>query len=207
INVTLSVFAFRTSVDSISLSLWAVASYGVGVMVFLRWAIRKRQREQSRQSLPVARKFRATRNACLFGVMLAAPWGLLGVWLLGNLPKQQELILIALCVGMSASGSVLLSATYPAALTYAVCILAPVALKCFLILDGHEYFLLGALTLSYLVFLFNCISSCAKVFADKNRAVEELSKSLIEIENARRETERANRRFEAALQNMPQGLV
>ena len=112
-------------------------------------------------------------------VLLAAPWGVLGAWLLGQLPQQQELILIALCVGMSASGSVLLSTIYPAAITYMACILAPVAIKCFFLLAGREYLLLGALTLCYAMFLLNCISTCARLFAEKKSAVDELKRKSI----------------------------
>jgi diguanylate cyclase (GGDEF)-like protein len=64
------------------------------------------------------------------------------------------------------------------------CILAPVAIKCFFLMGGEEYLLLGVLTLSYAMFLLNCISTCARLFAEKNNAVQELEKSLAEIEHA-----------------------
>lgn len=195
VNVTLAVIAFWRHVESAPLLLWAAGSYGVGIWVFLRWATRRRRRAKPSTSP----RSRATRRATIFGAALAAPWGILGFWLLGELPQQPELILVALCVGMSASGSVLLSSTYPAAITYMTCILAPVALKCFVVLGSGEYRLLGALTISYGLYLLNCIGSCAKLFADRNRAVDELQQSLLE-------TQDANARFEAALRNMPQGL-
>ena len=190
VNVTISLIAFQSSVPWAPLALWAGPSYAVAAWVFCRWATRARRKKRAdaSRSAPSAH---ATRKAIIFGVILAAPWGVLGLWLLGQLPQQQELILIALCLGMSASGSVLLSATYPAAIAYMACILIPVAIKCFLLLEGREYLLLGALTVSYAVFLLNCINSCAKLFSDKNRAVEELSKSLIAAEDARREIEHA----------------
>lgn len=153
VNVTISLFAFQASVPWDLLAIWAAGSYAVAAYVFFRWATRSRRARRTEVSRS------ATRKAIIYGAALAAPWGVLGCWLLGALPQQQELILIALCVGMSASGSVLLSATYPAALTYMACILAPVAIKCFLVLQGREYVLLGALTLSYAVFLLNCINS------------------------------------------------
>lgn len=195
VNVTLAVIAFWPHVESISLLLWAAGSYGVGAWVLLRWATRRRRLAR----LGTSPSSRATRRATIFGAVLAAPWGILGFCLLGELPQQPELILIALCVGMSASGSVLLSATYPSAITYMACILAPVALKCFVVLGSGEYRLLGALTISYGLFLLNCIGSCARLFADRNRAVDDLQQSLREIRSA-------NTRFEAALRNMPQGL-
>ena len=82
----------------------------------------------------------------------------------------------------------MLSAVYPAAVTYMACILVPVAAKCIL-LQGNEYLLLGALALSYALFLLNCIDNYARLFAEKQRAVEELSRSLAAAENAQREIE------------------
>lgn len=195
VNVTLAVIAFWGHVAPIALLSWSIASYGVGFWVLLRWLSRRGRAAMSRDPSPL----HFNRRALFFGVVLSAPWGVLGFWLLGELPPQSELILIALCVGMSASGSVLLSATYPSAMTYMLCILAPVALKCFFFLGASEYRLLGALTLSYGLFLVNCIASCSKLFVDRNRAVEKLQQSLLE-------TKYANSRFEAALRYMPQGL-
>lgn len=202
VNVTLALIAFHDNAEPAPLLLWAAVSYGVGAWVFLRWVTRRKRR--ARQC--ATSSSRAARRAVIFGVVLGAPWGILGFWLLGDLPQQRELILIALCLGMSASGSVLLSATYPSAITYMVCILLPIVIKCF-VLKGGEYHMLGALTLSYSVFLLNCIGSCAKLFADRSRAVDELRQSLLTAETAKQEVERANDRFEAALRNMPQGLV
>jgi diguanylate cyclase (GGDEF)-like protein/PAS domain S-box-containing protein len=202
VNVTLAVIAFQRNVEWVPLMLWAATSYGVGAWVLFRWATRRKRFKR----LGTSPRSSAPRRAAIFGAVLSAPWGILGFWLLGDLPQQQELILIALCLGMSASGSVLLSATFPSAITYMTCILAPVALKCFVVLSSSEYHLLGALTLSYSLFLLNCIRSCAKLFADRNRAVDELRQSLLATENAKRDIERANNRFESALRNMPQGL-
>jgi diguanylate cyclase (GGDEF)-like protein len=186
INVTISLIAFHVSVPFAPLAIWAAASYAVAAWVLFRAIRRARRKARADASQPA--RTPSARKAVIFGALLAAPWGLLGLWLLGQLPQQQELILIALCVGMSASGSVLLSAVYPAAVTYMACILVPVAVKC-LLLDGYEYVLLGALALSYGMFLLNCINSCSRLFADKQRAVEELRKSLIAAEAAQREIE------------------
>lgn len=202
VNVTLALIAFRHHVESANLLLWAVVSYGVATWVLFRWATRSKRQPKSR----VSSLSSASSKATIYGIVLAAPWGILGFWLLGNLPQQPELILIALCLGMSASGSVLLSASYPSAITYMICILAPVALKCLFVLDNGEYRLLGALTVSYGLFLLVCIGSCARLFADRSRAVREARQSLLVTESAKKDIENANARFEAALRNMPQGL-
>lgn len=200
INVTIAAVSFWGYVEWTLLLPWTVGSYAVGFWVLLRWL-----RRRHRPPIPRAQS-NVTRRAAILGAVLAAPWGILAFWLLGALPQQSELILVALCLGMSASGSVLLSTAYPSAITYMICILAPVALKCFIVLGGSEYNLLGALTISYSLFLLNCIGSCAKLFEDRNRAIGELSASLLETQIAKRNIEDANARFEAALRNMPQGL-
>jgi diguanylate cyclase (GGDEF)-like protein len=175
VNVTIAIIAFHESIPAYSLLAWGVSAYSVAAYVLFRW-IRRTPKPPSIQ--------RSLKISIIYGALLAAPWGVLGAWLLGQLPQQQELILIALCVGMSASGSVLLSTIYPAAITYMACILAPVAIKCFFLLAGREYLLLGALTLCYAFFLLNCITVCARLFAEKTNAVQELEKSLSEIEHA-----------------------
>jgi diguanylate cyclase (GGDEF)-like protein len=186
INVTVALIALHSSVPVIPLALWAAASYGVAAWLVLR-AIRRARRKARTGAAPSGR-MPSTRKAVIFGALLAAPWGVLGFWLLGGQPQQQELIVIALCVGMSAGGSVMLAAVYPAAVAYMACILLPVAVKCIL-LQGTEYLLLGALALSYAMFLLNCIDNYARMFAEKQRALEELSRSLLAAENAQREIE------------------
>jgi diguanylate cyclase (GGDEF)-like protein len=186
LNVTVALVAFHSSVSVVPLALWASASYAVAAWLVLR-AINRARRKARTDGMPSGRK-PSTRKAMIFGALLAAPWGVLGFWLLGQLPQQQELILIALCVGMSASGSVLLSAVYPAAIAYMACILVPVAAKCIL-LQTNEYLLLGALALSFAIFLVNCVDNYARLFADKLRVLEELSRSLVAAENAQREIE------------------
>lgn len=185
VNITIAFFAFRASVPFDAILTWAILSYLPPLYLLYRWLRRYGQ--------PISRSpsQRTKRKAIFYGIALAAPWGALGFWLLGQLPQREELILIALSVGMSASGSVLLAAIYPAAILYMSFILAPVAIKCFLLLDGHEYFLLGALTLSYMLFLVNCINSCWRAFTDKNRAIDELTVSLAKTDLAKKEIERA----------------
>jgi diguanylate cyclase (GGDEF)-like protein len=184
VNVTVALVAFHSSVRVDALALWGAASYAAAIWLVVRAIFRARRKARTGASR--SGRTPSTRKAVVFGALLAAPWGVLGFWLLGELPQQQELILIALCVGMSAGGSVLLSAVYPAAVTYMACVLVPVALKCFL-LAGSEYLLLGTLALCFALFLLNLIDNYARLFAEKQRAVEELSRSLIASEDAQRE--------------------
>ena len=190
VNVSVAVLAFKSWTPPAELASWAIGAYLLAAWLIYRWAVRSKRSIRLHRAKD-ERSSLAQRKAVLFGVLLALPWGSLGFWLLGSLPHERELILLALVTGMAASGSVLLSAAPLAAVTYMACILTPAALKCFLLIGGTEYDLLGVLAISYAVFLLNCIRSCAKLFAERHRAVEELSASLIEAQRARRETEHA----------------
>ena len=62
-----------------------------------------------RPSQPRSLSDRALRGAILGAVLSACPWGVLGTLYLGSIPHANELILLAVCAGMSASGSVMLA--------------------------------------------------------------------------------------------------
>lgn len=186
INTTIALVAFSSAAPWAPLLLWAVCSYAIGGWVLYRWLARSARRTADRRPRPGPQ---SVRKNVFYGAILAAPWGILGCWLLGQLPQHAELILIALCVGMSASGSVLLSAAYPAAIAYMAIVLGPVAVKCLVFATGYTS--LGALAVSFAIFLLSVIGSCAKLFADKGRALDDLARSLAEAERARREIEHA----------------
>jgi hypothetical protein len=61
-------------------------------------------------------------------------------------------------VGMAASGSVLLAPVPAAAAAYAATILIPLVFKCLIVL-GDRYVALGALAVSFLVFLLALIAT------------------------------------------------
>src|SRR5215472_17209174 len=65
-----------------------------------------------------------------YSFFMALPWSSLLVLELGALSHDLELILVALAVGMAATGTILLSAVPPVALVYMSIILIPSALKC-----------------------------------------------------------------------------
>ena len=93
---------------------------------------------------------------------------------LGALGRDQELILIALVVGMAASGAVLLSAVPSAAFSYMSGILIPGAVKCLILLDHSVYLLLGVLALSYWWFLAALIVKIAREITERKQAEEKL---------------------------------
>jgi len=184
VNTTVVLVAFQASVRWQPLLLWLAWSYAVGLWVLYRW-LAKIRRARSATEPRSPRKQHSVRKNIIFGAMMSAPWGVLGFWLLGSLPQQEELVLIVVCVGMSAGGSVLLSAAAPAANTYMLMILVPVVAKCFL-LDGIGYRLIGVMTLSYVLFLLISIKSYARLFAERGRALDRLASSLDAAEAASR---------------------
>ncbi len=119
-----------------------------------------------------------------YGTFLGLPWGILAGVLLGDLPARQEMILIALCVGMAASGSVLLSAMRPAAVAYFSAILIPLGFKCIFLATQKEYVILALLTVSFAAFLMVCVDSCSRLFIEKGRAIDELKESLLDTSRA-----------------------
>ena len=67
----------------------------------------------------VPRNFpRAARRATVYAFLLSLPWSAVAVLYLGSLPQDKELVLVALVVGMAASGTILLSALPFAAFAY-----------------------------------------------------------------------------------------
>jgi hypothetical protein len=112
-------------------------SYAVALAVLYRHA-RNRAR--------VPKNFRrAAGRATAYALFLALPWASMAVLHLGELAHDEELILVALGVGMAASGIILLSAVPAAAFSYMSGILIPTAVKCLVLLNPKGYVLLGIL--------------------------------------------------------------
>ena len=157
---------------------------------------------------------RSARKALLFGVLLALPWTVLATEWVGSVASSSEVVLIALCVGMAASGSVLLAPVPAAAAAYAATILLPLVFKCLIVL-GADYVALGALAISFLAFLLALIVTNSRMFIERLRAVNQLKNSFDALSEAREETERmamtdgltgvANRRAFITLLNVLDG--
>ena len=173
LNATIVVFSFWGSVPAHTLLAWYGVSCLIGAHVGYRWS-------QSRARKLNVPSRRALQRATLGAMLLALPWALLTVFCLGDLPHNNEVILVAVCYGMAASGSVYLAPVFPAALGYMLLILLPAALKCFL-LTAAGYGLLGWLTLSYAGFLLAVIGTNARLSierADASKLLGERSTCL-----------------------------
>ena len=162
INATIVALSFWGSVPTLELLSWYFVTCIIGAYAGCRWR-RNRSRELKRVSP------RLLERATLLAILLALPWSVLVAFYLGALPHSNELILIALCAGMAASGSVYLAPVFPAALAYMLVILLPATLKCFL-LDAPGYGLLGWLTLSYAGFLLVVIAINARLSIERTQA-------------------------------------
>jgi PAS domain S-box-containing protein len=139
-NTAVIAVALAGSVAPLPLIVWCAYSCSSALLLLLRHV-------HNRGRLP--RSFqRAAKKVTIYACFLALPWSSLGVLYLGSLPERQELILVALGIGMAACATVLLSAVPRAAFIYMSVILIPTAFKC-LLLGDKGYLLLGTLALSY----------------------------------------------------------
>ncbi len=189
INVVIAVVAFRGLIPGVELAAWAVASLAICSFIGLRSVTRSLRTRQSEASKPGS-PLRDGRWALLIALVSALPWAILATRWVGVVHGDSELILMALTVGMAASGSVLLAPIPAAAVLYATAILLPPALKCILFVPGHQYLGLGALAVSFLVFLYGLIVTTGRLFLERLEAVASLKDTIAALSEAREETER-----------------
>lgn len=189
INVVIAVVAFRGLIPGVELAAWAVASLAICSFIGLRSVTRSLRTRQSEASKPGS-PLRDGRWALLIALASALPWAILATRWVGAVHGDSELILMALTVGMAASGSVLLAPIPAAAVLYATAILLPPALKCILFVPGHQYLGLGALALSFLVFLYGLIVTTGRLFMERLEAITRLQDTIAALSEAREETER-----------------
>jgi diguanylate cyclase (GGDEF)-like protein len=187
INVALATIAFFDLVPTADLVLWTAGSLAICIYVGVR-SLRRRRRASVTATASRKSPLRPAHNVLLFSVLLALPWAFLGTVWAGQV-GDSEVVLIALMIGMAASGSVLLAPVPGAAVLYAATILIPLAVKCLFLLSNN-YLILGLLDLSFFVFLVGLIFSKAQVFMERLEAVESLKESVAALVSAREETER-----------------
>ena len=108
LNTTVLAFALAGSVPRPQLIAWCLYSYAIALALLYRHL-------RSRGRSPV-NFLRAVRRGTAYAFFLALPWSIMVVSYLGSLSQHEELILVALAVGMAASGTILLSAIPQAAL-------------------------------------------------------------------------------------------
>jgi two-component sensor histidine kinase len=161
LNTTILAVALAGSVPLAELIVWCLYSYSIAFFVLYRHLKNRGRSPRSFQ--------RATQKAAIYAFFLALPWSSLAVLNLGALSEQQELILIAIEVGMAASGTILLSAMPAAAFVYMSVILLPSALKC-VSFYGKGQLLLGALCLSFFGFLAALIVKTTRDIRERERA-------------------------------------
>ncbi len=186
INIVLATIAFRDLIPISKLALWSLGSLAICTFVGLRSVPDRPPTVPS--SGPEKKPLRPVGKALFFAFSLALPWSILGAEWAGSL-GDSEVILVALVVGMAASGSVLLAPIPAAAVLYAATILIPLSIKC-LFLASSNHLILGALSVSFLAFLIGLIASNSRIFAERVDAVEKLKDSVTALVDAREETER-----------------
>jgi PAS domain S-box-containing protein len=175
LNTTVLAIAVVGAIPTAQLIIWCSYSYLIAFIVLYRHA-----RNRSR----VAKSFRrAADRATTYAFFLALPWASMAVLELGALAHDEELILVALGVGMAASGTILLSAVPGAAFSYMSGILIPTAVKC-LVLFNRGYVLLGVLALSYWGFLAALIVKIMREISEREKADVTLEESEARLQEA-----------------------
>ena len=165
VNTAVIAIALVGSVQPVPLIIWSVYSCVIALLLLFRHVKNRGRSPRHFQ--------RATKKATIYAFFLALPWSSLAILYLGSVSQVQELILVALGIGMAASATVLLSAIPPAAFSYMSVILIPSALKCFL-LGQRGYLLLGTLALSY----WGCL---AALIAKTGRDIREREESELAL--------------------------
>jgi len=176
LNTTVLAIAVGSSIPRAQLIGWCLYSYAVALVLLYRH-VRNRGR--------IPRNFqRAARRAAVYAFFLALPWSAMAILHLGALAHDEELILVALGVGMAASGAILLSAVPAAAFGYMSGILLPSAVKCLIFLNHKGYVLLGVLALSYWWFLAALILKIRREIAERMQADVALKESEARLQEA-----------------------
>jgi PAS domain S-box-containing protein len=176
LNTTVQAVALAGSIPSAQLIVWCLYSYSIGLLLLYRHV-------RGRGHVP--RSFeRAARRATIYALLLALPWGSMSALYLGALAHDEELILVALGVGMAASGTVLLSALPAAAFAYMSGVLIPAAMKCVLLVNQKGYLLLGVLAVSYWWFLAALITKVTREIRERKQADVALNESEAELQEA-----------------------
>lgn len=176
LNTTVLAIAVQGSVPKAQLIGWCIFSYAIALVVLYRHV---RSRGRVPRSFP-----RAARRATVYAFFLALPWTAIAVLYLGALPHDEELILVALVVGMTASGTILLSALPAAAFSYMSGILLPSAVKCLVFLNQKGYVLLGVLAISYWWFLAALIAKITREISERKQADVALKESEVRLQQA-----------------------
>jgi PAS domain S-box-containing protein len=176
LNTTILAIAVAGSIPTTQLIIWCGYSYAIALVVLYRHA-------RSRARVPKSFR-RAAGKATAYAFFLAVPWASMAVLHLGALTHDEELILVALGVGMAASGTILLSAVPPAAFSYMSGILIPTAVKCLVVLNQKGYVLLGILALSYWGFLAALIAKITRDISERKKVDVALEESEARLREA-----------------------
>ncbi len=184
INAVIAFIAFVGAVPFGWLLVWTICSLTICTGIGLQTYARKFETKSKRRNVHSA------NIALVYAFLLSLPWAVLAVTWLGWLDDNRQIILIALTVGMAASGSLLLMPVPAAAAVSAITILAPLIVKWGL-LGAEKNFILAALAASFLAFLLFLIAIGGRMFLERLHALDQIRVSEAEAKMAREEAERA----------------
>jgi signal transduction histidine kinase/CheY-like chemotaxis protein len=186
INTIIACIAFDGAIPATWLLIWAICSLAVCSGIALQTLARKSEQKWKQRNV------RNANIALVHAFLLALPWTVLAVTWIGSLDDDRQIILIALTVGMAASGSLLLMPVPPAAAVSTVTILAPLIVK-WTILGEQKNFVLAGLAASFLAFLLFLIVVGGRMFVERLQALDQIRRSESEAKLAREEAERATK--------------
>lgn len=176
LNTTVLAIAVAGTIPRAQLIGWCTYSYAIALLLIYRHVKNRGRPPRSFE--------RGAHRATMYAFFLALPWSAMAVLHLGALPYDEELILVALGVGMAASGTILLSAIPWAASSYMLGILIPTAVKCLLFTNQRVYLLLGVLALSYCWFLAALIAKVKREIDERKQADIALKDSEARLQEA-----------------------
>jgi signal transduction histidine kinase/ActR/RegA family two-component response regulator len=182
INVAIAFAAFSGNIPHWPLTTWVLCSLGICGTIGLRALRPMRSRYKEGKCSAV--------NSLLFAVVLALPWTTLATIWAGTMGGEDQVILIALVVGMAASGSLLLTPIPAAAFVYVATILVPLIVT-FMLPGDQNNLVLAGLSASFLAFLIALIVIGARMFIERLEALHQLKDSIAEAKAAREAAERA----------------
>lgn|GEM_PF-3407233 len=184
INTIIAYIAFDGAIPTTWLLTWAICSFAVCIGIGLQTLAGKSEHKWKQRNV------RNANIALVYAFLLALPWTVLAVTWIGSLDDDRQIILIALTVGMAASGSLLLMPVPPAAAVSAVTMLAPLIVK-WTILGEEKNYVLAGLAASFLAFLLFLIVVGGRMFVERLQALDQIRRSESEAKLAREEAERA----------------
>lgn len=191
-NIIIAAIAHTESGAASRAMSWAIFASSITILVH-------RRRLQQLSAIDSEATDRQLREVIWTSALLAVPWAIFGIISMSSADPTQLIVVVALIVGMAASGASLLAPVYPAALVYLLIMLGTPL--CIFVYNSEffEFKLLAALTISFAVFLTGLVRSLSRASIDSSELNNELASTLAQIQEATRDFSAALPAFTATV--------